>query len=69
MAIYTTKHVKSVYRYIRGISYDNGTVVKWQVRIAKACSGLFDSEIEAAKAADVVLIKMGKDPVNILKRK
>jgi uncharacterized protein YegP (UPF0339 family) len=41
--------------------YNNGNT--WSTR------KIYDTEREAAKAVDMILIAMGKEPINILKRK
>ena len=66
MAMTSAKNIKSKYKYVRGIEVSGNTY--WVV-IMKGISGEgFKTEYEAAKAVDVLLIKQGKEPVNVLKR-
>mgnify|MGYP003628723288 CR=1 FL=1 len=58
---YVTKFI-DCYGDVRFVSrYNNGNT--WATR------KVYDTEREAAKAVDMILISMGKEPVNILKRK
>lgn len=43
--------------------------VKWRAKQGGSTSDWFETEKEAAIAADKMLIKAGKEPVNVLKRK
>jgi hypothetical protein len=69
MASITTKHIKSKYKYVSGsIKTTNGKIT-WIYRFKDFTSKAFETEELAAKAVDLHLIHLGKEPVNILKRK
>lgn len=63
------KHLKSLYKYVCGREYLKTGRKVWYVKMRGVGVGKYKTEKEAAKAADKTLIKKGKDPVNILKRK
>ena len=69
MAAITTKHIKSKYKYVRGSRGSTNGKIAWVYRFVNFSSKAFDTEALAAKAADLHLIQLGKEPVNILKRK
>ena len=60
------KHVKSKYKHVRGIERQGN--IHWCVTMKGISSERFKTEYEAAKAVDVLLIKKGKEPINVLKR-
>ena len=67
MAIYKTRRVKSKYKGVSGKS--NGGNIYWEIYYKGYVKRGFESEREAAKAYDILIISEGKEPVNILKRK
>lgn len=69
MASITTKHIKSKYKYVSGSRATTNGKITWVYRFVNFSSKAFDTEALAAKAADLHLIQLGKEPVNILKRK
>ena len=69
MASITTKNIKSKYKYVRGLRATTNGKITWMYRFVNFSSKAFYSETLAAKAADLHLIQLGKEPVNILKRK
>ena len=56
--------IKSQYKHVSGIQDRSGNVT-WIMNLNVGWKE-FESEREAAKAADIILIKRGKKPVNIL---
>ncbi len=67
MAITNRVHKKSNYKYVRGWTCSGK--IHWCVSIRGVAQSGFDTERLAALAADKYLIKMGKEPVNILVKK
>ena len=63
------KHKKSKYRYVQGLVNRKTERIRWVVRMQGIGRSGFDTEREAAIAADKILIQRGKEPVNILIRK
>lgn len=80
MACVTT--TSETYKYVLKHEYSNG-VVKWEARYyvkfdneiegykksAIVSAGQHDTEKEAAVAVDMKLIRYGREPINVLKRK
>ena len=64
MATTQIKSIKSKYRYVE-IVYLSGKIY-YRVSMKGVSKDSFDTEREAAIAADKLLIKKGKEPVNIL---
>lgn len=62
-------HKNSKYRYVQGLVDKRTDKVNWVVRMTGIGRNGFDTEREAAIAADKILISKGKEPVNILVRK
>ncbi len=62
-------HKNSKYRYVQGLVDRKSERVRWVVNMRGIGRNGFDTEREAAKAADKILIAKGKEPVNILVRK
>lgn len=57
------------YKYVYKLQSPYGDV-KWQMSITidgHSSSKYYDTEAEAAKAADIILIRRGRKPVNVLK--
>jgi hypothetical protein len=67
MAQTSIKASPSPYMYVQRQT-QNG-VEKFRLHMPGVCSKRYDTEKEAAIAADMQLIKQGREPVNILKRK
>ena len=69
--------MKSKYKYVYDTSTfrRNGKIspaVKWQMKIyhdGTIIRKFFETERDAALAVDMALIRIGRDPVNILKHK
>jgi hypothetical protein len=59
-------YVKSKYQGVSG-AMDKG-VIRWRVNMPGIGRANLETEREAAIAVDKLLIRKGKDPVNILKR-
>ena len=66
MTKHLQRYIKSQYKYVSGIY--NGYTTKWYIRFSNVSMDLFETEREAAIAADKKLIERGFEPVNILKR-
>lgn len=80
MACVTTTSEK--YKYVLKHEYENGAV-RWEGRhyvkfdnevdgykkSSIISTGHFDTEKEAAKSVDLRLIRYGREPINVLKRK
>ena len=68
----TRVHITSNYQHVYGTQY-KGDKIYWQMKMpnnkTKGAYKIYDTEILAAKAVDMYLIRQGKEPVNILKRK
>jgi hypothetical protein len=65
MAKIVRKHIKSDYKYVYGsIIYDTP---KYYARIGKKTGQMRLIERQAAKDADIMLIELGRIPVNVLK--
>ena len=64
-----TWHKKSKYRYVQGLVDKRTGIVRWVVHMTGIGRNGFDTEREAAIAADKILISKRKEPVNILVRK
>ena len=62
-------HKNSKYRYVQGLVDRKTGRVRWVVHMHGIGRNGFDTEREAAIAADKILIAKGKEPVNILVRK
>jgi len=62
-------HKNSKYRYVQGLVDKRTNRVRWVVHMKGIGRNGFDTEREAAIAADKILIEKGKEPVNILVRK
>jgi hypothetical protein len=60
--------IKSKYKYVYHNPEIRSKRKKWQAVVNKQRQW-FDIEIEAAKWVDIQLIRLGKDPVNIFKKK
>lgn len=60
-------YYKSKYKYVKGTCTDDN-VIRWQMNLKGVTNKCFETEIEAAKAVDLHLIKIGKEPLNILKK-
>jgi hypothetical protein len=67
MAITQIKSTKSKYRYVEIV--DVSGRIYYRVSMKGVSKDSFATEREAAIAADKLLIKKGKEPVNILVRK
>lgn len=59
-------YIPSKYKCVAGVK--DGGSIKWYVKMPNVSESRFDTEREAAIAADKVKINQGKGPVNILKR-
>jgi hypothetical protein len=59
---------KSNYRFVIGRSYGLNKEVRWFFHKSGVTPARFETEREAAIAADKYLISIGIEPVNILKR-
>jgi len=55
----------SKYKYVSGTTSKYGKTY-WRVRMIGVSNQSFPTERKAAIAADILLIKKGKEPVNIL---
>ncbi len=69
MASGNIRSVASKYRYVQGLSSIVSDEIKWVVHMKGVGRNGFDTEREAALAADKYLISKGRKPVNILKAK
>jgi len=67
MATTSTKTAPSDYMYVVKEFRDGKE--KFRLHMPGICSKRYDTEREAAIAADMQLLKQGREPVNILKRK
>jgi len=67
MAQTSIKTAPSEYRYVVK-EFKNGKE-KFRLHMPGICAKRYDTEREAAISADMQLLKQGKEPVNILKRK
>lgn len=67
MATTQIKSIKSKYRYVDIV--DVSGKIYYRVSMKGVSKDSFPTEREAAIAADKLLIKRGKEPVNILVRK
>ena len=63
------RSVASKYRYVQGLSTIGSYKIRWVVNMKGVGRNGFDTEREAALAADKYLISKGRKPVNILKAK
>ena len=68
MAQFTIKSIVSKYKGVQGVISGNGNTY-WSARICRTEKRGYKTEREAAKAVDIILIKNGREPVNILVRK
>ena len=66
MAQHVNKYSPSKYKHV-GHELVNGFEY-WFITLAGYQRKRYKTEIEAAKAIDMLLIKQGKEPVNVLKR-
>ena len=62
-------HKNSKYRYVQGLVDRKTGKITWVVHMKGIGRNGFNTEREAAIAADKILISKGKEPVNILVRK
>lgn len=62
-----SKDNKSQYKYVTE-QLINGNKY-WYIRVPNHTKKRYKTEAEAARAVDIILIKMGKSPVNILKKR
>ena len=60
--------VKWMYQIFHLVNGKERRGVKRCIKTA-SCKAAYETEREAAKAADMALIRLGREPVNILKRK
>lgn len=67
MARITRKYYPSKYKYVQNLKQDGKDV--WCINMTGISKAKFDTERQAAIAVDKLLIKKGKEPVNILVRK
>jgi hypothetical protein len=67
MATYRIHNIKSQYKHVEIVK--SGERIYYRVSMPGVGKSGFSTEREAALAADKLLIKKGKEPVNILKRK
>lgn len=67
MAQHASKYGKSKYKYVFNQKIDGHEY--WRINLPGVSKKGYLTELEAAKAVDIILIKQGKEPVNILKRK
>jgi hypothetical protein len=67
MAYTSTKTAPSEYTYVVKEFRDGKE--KFRLHMPGVCAKRYNTEREAALAADMQLLKQGKEPVNILKRK
>jgi len=67
MATTQIKSIKSKYRYVEIVEVSGK--IYYRVSMSGVSKDSFNTEREAAIAADKLLIKKGKEPVNILVRK
>lgn len=58
---------ESKYKHIKQVR--NQGRLMWTVKFKDYGNPMFDEERDAAKQADIILIKKGLDPVNVLKKK
>lgn len=70
MAKVNSRYVKSKYKYVYGYTSTSSksSDIYWRVRVNTGTKS-FLNEKQAALVVDEYLIKQGKEPVNILKRK
>lgn len=66
MASHVNKYSKSKYKYVSH-EHVNGFEY-WRIGLPNYTKKRYKTELEAAKAVDMILIKEGKEPVNVLKR-
>lgn len=65
--------IKSQYKYVQGVrsrcrSHGSTGDISWMVTLPNVGRDVFETERLAAIAVDKILIKRGKEPINILKR-
>ena len=61
-----TKRIKSQFKHVEIVQTDEHRY--YRITLPKVTKESFEGERAAAIAADKILIKRGKDPVNILKK-
>lgn len=66
MAKQSNKYGKSKYKYVCNEKVDGYEY--WSITLPKVQRKRYSTELEAAKAVDLILIRQGKEPVNVLKR-
>jgi len=66
MAKISPKYSKSKYKYVIHEHVDE--IEYWKINYPNHSQKRYKTEVDAAKAVDMILIKPGKEPVNILKR-
>lgn len=67
-----TKRKSKLYKYVYNIVNWRGKAISWYYNIndkGKQLSKFCTDERQAAVEADIILIKLGREPVNILKKK
>jgi hypothetical protein len=67
MAVISVKSFPTQYMYVQRELKDGKE--RFRLHMPGVCAKRYDTEREAAIAADMQLLKQGKEPVNILKRK
>ena len=65
----TAKSIVSKYKGVQGVMFGGSENILWSARICGTAERGYKTEREAAKAVDIILIKNGREPVNILVRK
>jgi hypothetical protein len=66
MTSHVNKYSTSKYKYVANENV-NGFEY-WSITLKDVTRKRYNTELEAAKAVDLILIRQGKEPVNILKR-
>ena len=69
MAQFATKSIVSKYKGVQGVMFGGSENILWSARICGTAKRGYKTEREAAKAVDLILIKNGREHVNILVRK
>lgn len=64
-----SKEERTIYKYVRKVTYSDGRISYQYTMKNPKIEGTCDDIRQAAIAIDKHLIKHGKEPINILKRK
>lgn len=69
MSAFDSRYIgSSQYKYVSKLLV-RGKKIRWQAHVRSSKAKSFDTERQAAIHVDKELIRLGREPVNILKRK